>query len=479
MLRPAAPRFNRFFATFLCAKYCIFCIGAIGTPERAGLLNWLRRSSLRAAIRRRGHRNYRDRPFLVSIIVIGGGIAGLTFALSLKQRGIDCKVYEAAPEVKELGVGITLLPHAVREYAALGLEAQLRAAGIENSECAFFTRHGQFIYKEVRGVRAGYPYPEIGMHRGRLHRILFEAALKALGPENVRTNHQCVKVEQDEHGVTVHFKETSTGALLPPVRGDVAIAADGVNSAVRRQFYPDEQMAFGGINTWRGVTRHKPILDGRTYIRVGSIETGKMVIYPIIDKYDDAGNQLINWVAEIRQDVTYRNDWNKPGKLEDLMPIYQDWRFDWLDVADLIARSEQILEYPMVDKDPVPQWTFGRITLMGDAAHPMYPRGSNGSAQAIVDARTLADLIVQASGNAATVLKAYEDARLEPTTKVVLTNRQAPPDLINIRVEELTGGKPFKNIDDVISQEELRRISDNYKSIAGFTLDSFKAKAGA
>jgi len=413
----------------------------------------------------------------MSIIVIGGGIAGLSFALALKQRGIDCRVFEAAPEIKALGVGITLLPHAVREFAALGLEDELRAAGIENRESAFFSRHGQFIYKEPRGALAGYPYPEIGMHRGRLHRILYEAALKALGPENVLTNHQCVKVEQDDIGVTAYFRETSTGAMLPPVEGHVAIAADGVNSTVRRQFYPDEKMAFGGINTWRGVTRHKPILDGRTYMRVGSIETGKMVIYPIIDNVDGQGNQLINWVAEIRQDVMHRNDWNQPGKLADLMPIYKDWRFDWLDVAALIANAEQILEYPMVDKDPIPRWTFGRITLMGDAAHPMYPRGSNGSAQAIVDARTLADLIAQSHGGAVAMLQAYEAARLEPTAKVVLTNRQAPPDLIIIKVEELTGGKPFNNIDDVISQEELRQISENYKNVAGFSLDSFKEKA--
>ena len=410
----------------------------------------------------------------MTILVIGGGIAGLTFALSLKQRGITCKVFEAAPEVKELGVGITLLPHAVREFAALGLEGQLRAAGIENRESAFFSRHGQFIYKEPRGKLAGYPHPEIGMHRGKLHRILFDAARAALGPENVLTNHQCVKVEQDETSITVHFKETSTGNALPPVKGEIAIACDGVNSTVRRQFYPDEQMAFGGINTWRGVTRHKPILDGKTYMRVGSIETGKMVIYPIVDNIDGQGNQLINWVAEIRQDVVDRNDWNKPGKLDELLPIYQDWRFDWLDVADLIAKSDLILEYPMVDKDPVPQWTFGRVTFMGDAAHPMYPRGSNGSAQAIVDARTMADLIA-GSGATPAVLKAYETARLEPTAKVVRTNREAPPDLIIIKVEELTGGKPFDNIDDVISQEELRQISENYKNVAGFSLNSFKS----
>lgn len=409
----------------------------------------------------------------MSIMIIGGGIAGLTFALGLKRRGVNCRVYEAAPEVKELGVGITLLPHGMREFSGLGLEAQLRAAGVENYESAFFNHHGQFIYKEPRGRRAGYPFPELGMHRGKLHRILFDAAVEALGADNVLTDHQCVKVDQDETGVTVHFKQTSSGAALPPVRGEVAIACDGVNSTVRRQFYPDEKMAFGGINSWRGVTRMKPILDGHTYMRVGSIETGKLVVYPIGDNIDGDGNQLVNWVAEIRQAEVDRNDWNKPGKLEDLLPIYEHWRFDWLDAAAMLAKSDLILEYPMVDKDPVPRWTFGRVTLMGDAAHPMYPRGSNGSAQALVDARALIDLIVDAGATPAT-LRVYEKARLEPTANVVRTNRESPPDLIIIKVEELTGGKPFKNIDDVISQEELRTISENYKSIAGFSLNSFK-----
>ena len=408
----------------------------------------------------------------MSILVIGGGIAGLSFALALDRRGLSCHVYESAPEVKELGVGITLLPHAMREFTELGVEERLRAVGIENRESVFFNRYGQFIYREPRGKYAGYLYPEYGIHRGKLHRILFDTARERLGPERLFTNHQCTGIEQDEHGVSVSFKETSTGAQLEPVRGDIAVACDGVNSAVRRRFYPNEEVAFAGINTWRGVTRRPPIFDGRTYMRVGSIETGKMVIYPIADNIDGEGNQLINWVAEIRRSDAIRNDWNKRGELHDFFDIYRDWRFDWLDVAEMISNAELVLEYPMVDRDPVAQWTFGRVTLMGDAAHPMYPRGSNGSAQAVVDARTLAQLLAEGDDPLA-ALKAYEQARLEPTAKVVRTNREVPPDYINIKVDELTGGKPFKNIDDIISQEELRKISENYKRIAGFSLASF------
>ena len=198
----------------------------------------------------------------------------------------------------------------------------------------------------------------------------------------MRTNHDCAGVDQDEDGATVFFKEFTSGRALEPVRASAVIACDGISSVVRRQFYPDEEVAFAGINTWRGVTRRKPILTGRTYMRVGSILTGKLVIYPIIDAIDDEGNQLINWMAEIKQDTFEKNDWNKPGNLDDFFPIYRDWRFDWLDVGEMIRTADQILEYPMVDKDPVGRWTFGRVTLAGDAAHPMYPRGSNGAAQA-------------------------------------------------------------------------------------------------
>jgi 5-methylphenazine-1-carboxylate 1-monooxygenase len=398
--------------------------------------------------------------FAMNIVVIGGGIAGLSFALALRQRGLACRVYEAAPEVKELGVGITLLPHGMREFIALGLEPRLRAVAIENQESVFFNRHGQFIYKEPRGKYAGYPFPELGIHRGKLHRILYEAAAGM-----VSLDHKCERVEQDDRGVVVHFNNKT-------VKADIAVACDGINSTVRRQFYPDEKVAFAGINTWRGVTRRQPILGGRTYMRVGSIETGKIVIYPIVDNVDGQGNQLVNWMAEIRQPNVTMNDWNRKGDLRDFHRLYADWRFDWLDVAQMIADAEMILEYPMVDKDPVARWTFGRVSLMGDAAHPMYPRGSNGSAQAVIDARTLADLLRKMEPVAA--LQAYEGARLEPTAKIVRTNREFPPDFINIKVDQLTGGKPFRHIDDVISQDELRRISEDYKRIAGFSLGTLK-----
>jgi 5-methylphenazine-1-carboxylate 1-monooxygenase len=400
--------------------------------------------------------------------IVGGGVCGLALAMNLHERGVPCTVYERAPEVKELGVGITLLPHAMREFTALGVGDTLLKAGIENLESCFFNRFGQLIYKEPRGKYAGYQYPEVGIHRGKLHRILFEAARAKLGPDRILTGRECTGFEQDETGIRLFFKD-SHGAALPPVQASAAIACDGINSAIRKQLVPGDGVAFAGINTWRGVTRRKPILTGRSYMRVGSILTGKLVIYPIVNDVDGEGNQLINWMAEIKQDTYDKNDWNKPGDLRDFYSIYESWRFDWLDVAEMIRSADQILEYPMVDKDPLPRWTHGRVTLAGDAAHPMYPRGSNGAAQAAIDARTLADELAR-NVDPRDALKAYEAARLEPTAKVVRTNREFPPDFINIKVEELVGDKPFGNLDDYITQDQLRALSENYKKIAGFSV---------
>ena len=407
------------------------------------------------------------------VAIIGGGIGGLALALGLHSRGISCDVYEAAAEIRELGVGITLLPHAMKELAALGVQAELEPLGIENLESVFFNRWGQFIYREPRGRHAGYALPELGMHRGKLHMVLYRAALLRLGAERIHLDHRCTGVEQGAQEVTVRF-EGAGGQGPRSVQADVAIACDGVNSAVRRQFYPQEKVAFAGINTWRGVTVHDPILTGKSYLRIGSIDTGKMVIYPIVDDVDGHGRQLINWVAEIRRPEMGMNDWNKAGRPEDFLDLFADWKFDFLDVPALIAHASQVFEYPMVDKDPVARWTFGRVTFLGDAAHPMYPRGSNGSAQALIDARTLADELA-GGGDAAAALARYEAARLAPTARIVETNRTVPPDFIIMKADELSGHRPFPGtIDDLVSQQELRRISEDYQKVAGFSLAALK-----
>lgn len=412
----------------------------------------------------------------MEVAIVGGGIVGLALAIGMAQRGMRARVYEAAPELKELGVGITLLPHGMRELSALGVEAAVRAAGIELHSSAFYNRFGQLIYEEPRGAAAGYPYPEISIHRGRLHTILYQKAVELCGAERILTDHKLTAFAQDAGGVDLMFESSASGHALPPVRADIAIGCDGINSAVRRVLYPDDAVAFTGINTWRGTTWRKPILDGRTYLRVGSINTGKMVIYPIANSLNGDGLQLINWVAEISSPSATMNDWNSGGSVDEFLPLYNDWTFDWLDVPALIRESECLLEYPMVDKDPLEQWTFGRVTLAGDAAHPMYPRGSNGSAQGLIDARVLADRLA-AGADPLAALKAFEAERIGPTGEIVRTNRTSPPDIINIRVEELTDDKPFDNLGDFISQGELRELSDQYKTVAGFAAADVVARA--
>ena len=404
----------------------------------------------------------------MNIAIVGGGIAGLSFALGLHKRGIDCDVFEAVTDIKEIGVGITLLPHAMRELAELGLQDALEAVGIENLESVFYTQHGQYVYKEARGRHAGYTLPEIGIHRGKLHRILFDAAVSRLGADKVHTGMRCSAFSQNDNGVEIEFSNAHTQTSLK-VQAQIAVACDGVNSVIRTQMHPQDALCFAGINTWRGVTVHPPILTGKSYLRIGTVEVGKMVIYPIIDNVDGKGNQLINWVAELQKPNAAMNDWNRPGDPAVCAEIFKDWTFDFLNVPELILKADKVFEYPMVDKNALPFWTQGRVTLMGDAAHPMYPRGSNGSAQALIDARTLADQLAQHT-DPKEALKAYEVLRLAPTAKVVETNRNVPPDFIIMKAQELSGGKPFRHIDDLITQEELRQISDHYKTVAGFAL---------
>lgn len=396
------------------------------------------------------------------ILIVGGGIGGLTLALSLHAEGIACSIFESVPDFKPLGVGINLLPHALRELSALGLENELRSFGIEAREFVYYNRHGQKIFVEPCGRYAGYDYPHFSIHRADLHQVLLEAVLDRLGPQAVYLDHPCLEVEQTKYSVRAHFENGVTR------EGSILISADGFHSAIRRQFYPDEPAPqFGGINMWRGVTRRRPFLSGASVTRIGTVAKGKMMIYPI-RQFED-GTQLINWVAEQPREGFKQNDWGTHGHIEDFIGVYQDWTFDWLDVPELIKNANFILEYPMVDRDPVSRWSFERVALMGDAAHPMYPRGGNGGAQAILDASILAGLI-SSNENPKVALQTYEHQRLKDVNEIVLTNRTQPPDYIIEHVDLLTNGEPFKNIEDIISVSELAAISDRYKEVAKYSL---------
>ena len=401
----------------------------------------------------------------MEILIVGAGIGGLTLALSLQRVGIACRVFEAAPQMRPLGVGINLLPHGTRELVELGLEAPLARVAVETREMCGVNRFGQFIFREPRGRFAGYPWPQWSMHRADLHQVLMDAVAARLGAQAVTTGKKCVDVSQTERSVTLHFADGSRAS------GDAAIGCDGIHSALRKNFFPrGSGLLYQGINMWRGVTRWKPFLTGATMIIGGWLEVGKLVVYPIREP-DAQGLQLMNWVAEIQSPRNVMQDWNLPGKLADFLPAFESWRFDWLDVPAMMRAAEAIYEYPMVDREPLASWTRGRIALLGDAAHPMYARGSNGAEQAILDARVLASSFKE-HPDPLDALKNYEAIRLGPANEVVLANRSSGPDSILRLVHERTGDRPFARVEDVISSEEIRAISENYKRVAGFERDS-------
>jgi 2-polyprenyl-6-methoxyphenol hydroxylase-like FAD-dependent oxidoreductase len=407
------------------------------------------------------------------VIIVGAGIGGLTLGLALHGAGIPCRIFESAAEIKPVGVGINLLPHATKELAALGLEADLAKVAIATEDATFFNRFGQLIYQEPLGVAAGYAHPQFSIHRGDLQMVLLEAFIDRAGRDRLSTNYHCFAVEQDDTGVSVRFSDGPGGSQRSTVRGRVAVACDGINSAVRKQFFPGEgEPRYSGVNMWRGVTRWKPILSGASMVRAGWLSHGKMVIYPIRRAGAD-GLQLINWVAEIETPVYRKRDWNRLGSLDDIMPAFAGWHFDWLDVPAFIRAADHVLEFPMVDQDPLPRWSFGRATLLGDAAHPMVPRGSNGAGQSILDARALTSALLEHDDPVA-ALAAYEKQRLEATTRIVLTNRTNPPDAILREVFERTRDRPFAKIDDVISREELTGLSEGYKKIAGYSKEALR-----
>jgi len=405
------------------------------------------------------------------VIIIGAGITGLTLALSLHQVGIGCRVFEAAPEIRKLGVGINLQPHGVRELTELGLGEALERVAVATSEMGFYNRFGQLITREPRGRAAGYAWPQLSIHRGELHAVQLAAVYERLGRERVLLDHRCVSIDQDAEGVTVRFANGNS------VRGSVAIGCDGIHSVVRQALNPEEgPPAFHGINMWRGATRARPFLTGTSMVQIGWLDVGKIVIYPIQPGTDPDGTQLINWTAEIRSPEAAMVDWNRNGRLDDVLPTFSGFRFDWLDAAALLEQAEQVLEYPMVDRDPLAHWTHGRVTLVGDAAHPMYPRGGNGAVQGIIDARTLAGCL-QREATPTAALLAYEAARLKSANDVVLMNRAAPPDTILRLVHERTGDRPFERIEDVISAEELTAVGDRYKRVAGFERETLARRA--
>jgi 5-methylphenazine-1-carboxylate 1-monooxygenase len=402
-------------------------------------------------------------------IIVGGGVGGLTTALMLHARGIDCEVHEQAEAVRELGVGINTLPHAIQELKELGLLERLDAVGIRTHELFYTNRFGQEIWREPRGLDAGYDVPQFSIHRGKLQNVIYQAVRARLGEGRIFTGHRLGGFQQDDTGVTAYFFDRS-GSHRATARGDVLIGADGIHSFVRGQLFPNEgPPAWNGLMLWRGAVDWPQFLTGRSMIIAGGLEA-KFVLYPIAEGTRE-NRRLTNWAVVARvgdgaEGPPRKEDWSRPGRWEDLGPHLKRFRVPYVDVSHLIEATGEFWEYPMCDRDPLPRWSHGRVTLLGDAAHPMYPVGSNGASQAILDARCLADRLLDAE-HPVQALWSYEQERLPPTAQIVRMNRKGGPEGV-IDVVESLAPDGFSNIDDVLSYEDRKAIVRGYASTAGF-----------
>jgi len=411
-------------------------------------------------------------------IIAGGGVGGLVTALMLHARGIDCEVFEQADVIRELGVGINTLPHAIKELAELGLLDRLDAVAIRTYELFYTNRFGQEIWREPRGLDAGYDLPQFSIHRGRLQGVIYQAVRARLGESRIHMNCRLGSFSEDEGGVTAYFFDRS-GAHRATARGDVLIGADGIHSVVREKLYPNEgSPTWNGLMLWRGAHDWPAFLTGRSMVVAGGL-AAKLVIYPIAEG-SRADKRLTNWavigrVGDGTTPIPHKNDWSRPGRFQDLMPHVQRFRIPFVDGRALIEATPEFWEYPMCDREPLPRWSFGRVTLLGDAAHPMYPVGSNGASQAILDARCLADRLKDAD-NPLHALWLYEQTRLPSTADIVRMNRKGGPEGV-IDAVEARAPDGFSNIDDVLSFEQRKAIVRGYASAAGFAREQVNKAA--
>jgi 2-polyprenyl-6-methoxyphenol hydroxylase-like FAD-dependent oxidoreductase len=407
------------------------------------------------------------------VLIAGAGIGGLATALTLHQIGVPCRVFETVADLKPLGVGINLQPNAVRELYELGLGADaLATIGIATQEWALVGLNGHDVYTEPRGLSAGYNWPQYSVHRGKLQMLLYRAVLERLGPQAISTGVRVTgyRNHPDGRGVTALLQ--NRGGERSEVAGSLLIAADGLHSAVRQQMHPAQPpIQWGGAIMWRGVSRAKPIRTGASFVGLGT-HRHRIVFYPISPPDPTTGLADINWIAEVTVDNKGgwpEGDWNKRVKHEDFIHHFSHWNYDWIDIPAMIRGASEVFEYPMVDREPVDTWRDGNVVLLGDAAHVMYPTGSNGASQAIVDARVLGAAMLEHGVNA-TALAAYDEKLCPEISPLILRNRGAGPfGLLNL-LDDRCGGV-FDNIDDVIPKPERDEFMHRYKVAAGFAAE--------
>jgi len=409
------------------------------------------------------------------VLIAGGGIGGLVLALTLHQIGVQCRVLESVRELKPLGVGINLQPNAVRELEDLGIgEAELDAVGIPAREWALVGLNGKDIYAEPRGKLAGYRWHQYAVHRGKFHMLLYRKVLERLGADAVLMGHRASGYRKEADGGVTVLAERADGSAVE-IGGRLLIGADGIHSAIRAQMHPDQPpIHWGGTIMWRGTARGVPIRSGSSFVGLGT-SRHRVVLYPISHP-DAQGLADINWIAEQTFDADHdwsKSGWFRPVGLDEFAHEFAGFVYDWLDLPALLAKSEVAYENPMIDRDPLPTWVDGPVALLGDAAHPMYPTGSNGASQAIIDGRVLGRIMTERGVNAE-ALAAYDAELCGPIGAVAMRNRGAGPfGLLNM-VDERCGGQ-FEDIDAVIPAAERAAFMLAYQKAAGFAKEQLNA----
>ena len=402
---------------------------------------------------------------MTNIAIIGAGPGGLIMALRLHKAGFRPTVYETVPELKPLGVGVDIKTVGTAELDELGLLEDFRAISVDAVDSIFYNHFGQEIYAEKCGVHMGYLHEQRFVHRGILQMMLFEKVIERLGADAVKLGARLVRYEQDGEGVTLHIRHLEDDRV-ETFRHDAVIAADGIKSVARAQMHPTlTEPEFSGITMWRGTTLREPIRDGHTILHLGDPRISTMIVYPIAENFEGTGLDLINWVVETNGEETIE-DWNQVADPEQIIPAFDSLKLPFLDVQQLIRDAREVYLFPLVRHFPLDTWVDGRVVLIGDAAHAMYPRGGNGITQAMLDARVLSEKLVEL-GDPEAAFQAYDAARRPIVTRIVDSMRGEGYEVIRRMVAERTDGQPFDDIEEVLPLAEADEIFSGYHKLVG------------